>query len=32
VRVRRITIRWPSGQRQEMRPEGINRTLMIREP
>ena len=31
-RVRKIVIRWPSGQRQELRPEAINRTLVIREP
>jgi len=32
ARVRKIVIRWPSGQRQELRPEAINRTLRIREP
>jgi hypothetical protein len=32
ARVRKIVIRWPSGQRQELRPEAINRTLVIREP
>jgi hypothetical protein len=32
ARVRKIVIRWPSGQRQELRPEAINRTLIIREP
>ncbi len=32
ARVRKIVIRWPSGQRQEIRPEAINRTLVIREP
>ena len=31
-RVRKIVVRWPSGQRQELRPEAINRTLVIREP
>jgi len=32
ARVRRIVIHWPSGQRQELRPDAINRTLIIREP
>lgn len=32
ARVRRIVIHWPSGQRQELRPAGLNRTLVIREP
>ena len=32
ARVRKIVIHWPSGQRQEIRPEGINRTLIMREP
>jgi hypothetical protein len=32
ARVRRIVIRWPSGQRQELRPDAINKTLVIREP
>jgi hypothetical protein len=32
TRVRKIVIYWPSGQRQELRPEAINRTLVIREP
>ncbi|HVT73607.1 MAG TPA: CRTAC1 family protein [Lacunisphaera sp.] len=32
ARVRKIVIRWPSGQRQELRPDGLNRTLVIREP
>lgn len=32
ARVRRIVIRWPSGQRQEVRPDAINKTLVIREP
>ena len=31
-RVRRIVVRWPSGVRQEVRPEGINRRLVITEP
>ena len=32
ARVRKIVIHWPSGQRQEVRTETINRTLVIREP
>jgi len=32
ARVRKIVIRWPSGQRQELRPDAINKTLVIREP
>ncbi len=32
TRVRKIVIYWASGQRQELRPETINRTLVIREP
>ena len=32
ARVRKISIYWPSGQIQELRPEGLNRTLVIREP
>ena len=32
ARVRKIVVRWPSGQRQEIRPDAINRTLTIREP
>jgi hypothetical protein len=32
ARVRRIVVRWPSGQVQEVKPEGLNRTLEIREP
>jgi hypothetical protein len=32
TRVRKIVIYWPSGQRQELRPEAINQTLVIREP
>jgi hypothetical protein len=32
ARVRKIVVRWPSGQRQEVRPDSINRTLVIREP
>jgi len=32
TRVRKIVIQWPSGQKQELRPEAINQTLVIREP
>lgn len=32
ARVRKIVIQWPSGQVQEVRPPGLNRTLEIREP
>jgi len=32
TRVRKIVIRWPSGQRQEVHPDGTDRTLVIREP
>jgi hypothetical protein len=32
ARVRRIVIEWPSGQRQEVQPAGINRRLAIAEP
>jgi hypothetical protein len=32
ARVRKIVIHWPSGQRQEIHPDSINRTLVIREP
>ena len=32
ARVRRIVVHWPSGQRQEVRPAAVNRTLVIREP
>ena len=31
-RVRRIVVRWPSGVRQEVRPEGVNRRMIITEP
>jgi enediyne biosynthesis protein E4 len=31
-RVRLIVVRWPGGLRQEVRPEGINRRLVITEP
>jgi hypothetical protein len=32
TRIRKIVVSWPSGQRQELRPEAINQTLVIREP
>jgi len=32
TRVRKLVIYWPSGQRQELRPETLNQTLVIREP
>jgi hypothetical protein len=32
ARVRKIVIHWPSGQRQELQPDAINRTLVIHEP
>lgn len=32
ARVQRIVIQWPSGQRQEMKPEAINRLIEVREP
>jgi hypothetical protein len=32
ARVRRIVIRWPSGQVQELKPGALNRVLEIREP
>jgi hypothetical protein len=32
ARVRKIVIQWPSGQTQELHPDGLNRTLVIREP
>lgn len=31
-RVRKVVVRWPSGVRQEMRPEGVNRRIVITEP
>jgi len=31
-RVRKIVVRWPNGVRQEVRPPGINRRLVITEP
>ena len=32
ARVRKIVIQWPSGQVQELKPAGLNRTLDLREP
>ena len=32
ARVRKIVVHWPSGQRQEVRTDAINRTIVIREP
>ena len=32
ARVRKIIVHWPSGQRQEIRAEAIDRTVVIREP
>ncbi len=32
ARVRKIVIHWPSGQRQELQTDAINRTLVIHEP
>ena len=32
ARVRKVVIQWPSGQTQELHPEALNRTLVIREP
>jgi hypothetical protein len=32
ARVRKIVIRWPSGRRQELRPDALDQTLVIREP
>ncbi len=31
ARVRKIVVQWPSGHRQELRPDAINQTLTIRE-
>jgi hypothetical protein len=31
ARVRRIVVRWPDGTRQELQPEGLNRTIEIRQ-
>jgi hypothetical protein len=32
ARVRKIVVRWPSGVRQEIRPAGINRRIVLTEP
>ena len=32
ARVRKIVIRWPSDHTQELRPDALNQTLVIREP
>lgn len=32
ARVRRIVVEWPSGQRQEVRVDGVNRQLVVEEP
>ncbi len=31
-RVRKVVVRWPSGVLQEVRPSGVNRRLVIKEP
>jgi hypothetical protein len=31
-RVRKVVVRWPSGVRQEIRPPGVNRRIVITEP
>ena len=31
-RVRRVVVLWPDGTRQEVRPEGVNRRIVITEP
>jgi len=31
-RVRKIVVRWPSGVLQEVRPEGVDRRIVITEP
>ena len=31
-RVRRIVVLWPDGTRQEVRPEGVNRRIVVTEP
>ncbi len=31
-RVRKVIVRWPNGVRQEVRPEGVNRRIVITEP
>jgi enediyne biosynthesis protein E4 len=32
ARVRRVVVLWPSGQRQEVRPAGVNQVLEMHEP
>ncbi|HEY4300972.1 MAG TPA: CRTAC1 family protein [Candidatus Didemnitutus sp.] len=32
ARVRKVLVTWPSGRRQELRPDAVNQTLVIREP
>jgi hypothetical protein len=32
TRVRKIVIRWPSGRPQELRPDALKQTLVVREP
>lgn len=32
ARVRKVVVHWPSGARTEMRPEGVNRLLVLKEP
>ena len=32
ARVRKVVIQWPYGQTQELHPDALNRTLVIREP
>jgi enediyne biosynthesis protein E4 len=32
ARVQKILVHWPSGRRQEVRPNAVNQTLVIREP
>lgn len=32
ARVRKVVIQWPSGQVQELRPDALNQTLVVREP
>jgi hypothetical protein len=32
ARVQKIVVHWPSGRRQELRPNAVNQTIVIREP
>jgi hypothetical protein len=32
ARVRKVVVHWPSGLRQEIRPAGVNRVVLITEP